>query len=243
MRLHAKASIVVLTGAGISAESGLTTFRDSGGLWENQRVEDVATPEAFQRNPLLVHGFYNQRRSQLKAVQPNAAHRALARLETEWPSEVLVVTQNVDDLHERAGTRNLIHMHGELTQARCLNCLAVHRWDKDLLPEVSCPACGRKHVLRPNIVWFGEMPFEMERINQALQDCGMFLAVGTSGVVYPAAGLVEMANPYAFTMELNLEASAVASSFLEQRLGRATERVPELVEELLEGLVTKSPSA
>jgi NAD-dependent deacetylase len=243
MRLHAKASIVVLTGAGISAESGLTTFRDSGGLWENQRVEDVATPEAFQRNPLLVHGFYNNRRAQLKAVQPNAAHRALARLEAEWPSEVLVVTQNVDDLHERAGTRNLIHMHGELTQARCMNCRAVHRWQKNLLPEVSCPSCGRKYVLRPNIVWFGEMPFEMERINQALQDCGMFLAVGTSGVVYPAAGLVEMANPCAFTVELNLEASAVASSFLEQRLGRATERVPEMVEELLAGLASKSPSA
>ena len=243
MRLHAQASIVVLTGAGISAESGLNTFRDSGGLWEDHRVEDVATPDAFQRNPLLVHGFYNARRTQLKTVQPNAAHRALARLEAEWPSDVLVITQNVDDLHERAGTRNLIHMHGELTQARCLYCSAVHRWHVDLLPEVSCPACGRKHVLRPNIVWFGEMPFEMERINQALQACGMFLAVGTSGVVYPAAGLVEMANPCAFTVELNLEASAVASSFLEQRLGKATVRVPELVEELLAGIVPRNPSS
>jgi NAD-dependent deacetylase len=235
MRLHAKAAIVVLTGAGISAESGIATFRDSGGLWENQRVEDVATPEGFQRNPLLVHRFYNERRAQLKTVQPNAAHRALARLEAEWPGGVLVVTQNVDDLHERAGSRQLVHMHGQLRQAVCQHCGTVHPWELDLLPETSCPACGRKHTLRPNIVWFGEMPLEMERIHQALAECGMFLAVGTSGVVYPAAGLVTMANAFAYTMEINKEASAVASDFVEQRLGKATERVPELVEELLSG--------
>ena len=236
MRLHANASIVVLTGAGISAESGLNTFRDSGGLWENHRVEDVATPEAFRRNPLLVQNFYNARRAQLKTVLPNAAHVALARLEAAWPGGVRVVTQNVDDLHERAGTRNLIHMHGALKQVRCQHCQVVRVWEQDLLPESSCPACGRKHELRPNIVWFGEIPFEMERIEQSLAECGLFVAVGTSGVVYPAAGLVAQANAYACTLEINMEASAVASSFLEQRLGQATVRVPELVQELLSGL-------
>ena len=233
MRLHASASIVVLTGAGISAESGLATFRDSAGLWEQHRIEDVATPEAFERNPLLVHRFYNDRRAQLKTVQPNLAHGALARLEAHWPGGVLVVTQNVDDLHERAGTQNLIHMHGQLRQARCQNCHTVHVWDGELLPESSCPGCGRKHTLRPNIVWFGEMPFELERIHRALGACGLFLAVGTSGVVYPAAGLVTMVNAFAYTMELNKEASAVASDFVEQRLGNATDLVPHLVEELL----------
>lgn len=236
MRIHTNAAIVVLTGAGISAESGLTTFRDAGGLWEGHRVEEVATPEGFRHNPLLVHNFYNARRAQLKTVTPNAAHRALALLEAQWPGGVLVVTQNVDDLHERAGTRNLIHMHGELKQVRCSACQALFHCDQDLAPEISCPACSRKHVLRPNIVWFGEMPFEMERIQDALHTCGMFLAVGTSGVVYPAAGLVELAHPLALTMEINKEASAVASSFLERRLGMATERVPELVAELLSGL-------
>ena len=236
MRLHGKASIVILTGAGISAESGLATFRDSGGLWEQHRIEDVATPEAYQRNPLLVHRFYNERRAQLRTVRPNPAHEALARLEAVWPGEVLVVTQNVDDLHERAGTRNLIHMHGQLNQAICQQCGAVHPWLVDLLPETSCPACGRKYTLRPHIVWFGELPLEMERIHAALGACGMFLAVGTSGIVYPAAGLVAEANAFAYTMEINMEASAVASEFVEQRLGKATDRVPELVDELLAGL-------
>jgi len=233
MRLHANAPIVVLTGAGISAESGLATFRDSGGLWENHRVEDVATPEAFQRNPLLVHRFYNARRAQLQTVRPNLAHEALARLEANWPGGVLVVTQNVDDLHERAGSRNLIHMHGQLLEALCQHCGTVHPWRTELLPETSCPGCGRKHSLRPNIVWFGELPYQMARIHEALEVCGMFLAVGTSGVVYPAAGLVTMANAFAYTMEINMEASAVASDFVEKRQGRATERVPEVVEELL----------
>jgi NAD-dependent deacetylase len=233
MRLHANASIVVLTGAGISAESGLTTFRDAGGLWEDHRVEDVATPEGFQRNPLMVQNFYNARRAQLKTVEPNAAHLALARLEAGWPSEVLVVTQNVDDLHERAGSRNLVHMHGELKKVRCQRCQAVLPWEGDLLPETPCPVCGCSRTLRPHIVWFGEMPFEMARIQDALQKCGLFLAVGTSGVVYPAAGLVALANPKAATVEINKEASAVASQFTEQRLGLATERVPELVDSLL----------
>lgn len=233
MRLPTRESIVILTGAGISAESGLRTFRDSGGLWENHRVEDVATPEGFRRDPALVHAFYNERRAQLKDVRPNAAHLALARLEAQWPSEVLVVTQNVDDLHDRAGSLNLVHMHGELLKVRCGRCTAVHAWAGDTGPDTPCPACGRPGGMRPHIVWFGEMPLEMERIGEALERCGLFLAVGTSGNVYPAAGFVEQVPVSARTVELNLEASNVSSRFAEQRQGPATVLVPALVEELL----------
>lgn len=232
MRVDPRLPIVVLTGAGISAESGLRTFRDAGGLWEDQRVEDVATPEGFARDPARVHRFYNQRRAQLGGAQPNAAHLALAELERRWPSEVLVVTQNVDDLHDRAGSRNLIHMHGELRKVRCLHCGAVHVWAGDADGGSLCPACGRAGGLRPHIVWFGEMPFEMERIQAALERCGLFLAVGTSGNVYPAAGFVEWVGPGCLTLELNLEPSAVNSRFFESRLGPATRLVPELVREL-----------
>lgn len=235
MRPPTQPSIVILTGAGISAESGLGTFRAAGGLWENHRVEDVATPEGFRRNPALVHAFYNQRRAQLKEAQPNAAHAALVRLERAWPAEVLVVTQNVDDLHDRAGTRNLIHMHGELLKVRCGRCGAVHRREGDASQETPCPACGRSGAIRPHIVWFGEMPLEMDRIGEALERCGLFVAVGTSGNVYPAAGFVEQVPPGARTLELNLEASNVSSRFAERRLGPATVLVPELVEELLGG--------
>jgi len=185
--MPARPSIVVLTGAGISAESGLRTFRDAGGLWENHRVEEVATPEAFQRDPALVQGFYNQRRAQLGSVRPNAAHEALVRLETHWPGEVLVVTQNVDDLHDRAGSRNLIHMHGELLKVRCERCGQVSPWVGDVTGATPCPGCGRTGSLRPHIVWFGEMPLEMPRIQEALERCGLFLAVGTSGNVYPSS--------------------------------------------------------
>ena len=233
MRPSPGSSIVVLTGAGISAESGLRTFRDSGGLWENHRVEDVATPEAFRRNPALVHTFYNQRRAQLQEALPNAAHAALARLEAEWPSEVLVVTQNVDDLHDRAGSRNLIHMHGELLKVRCAACGAVHPWTGDTDRETRCPACGRQGAMRPHIVWFGEVPFHMPAIQDALDRCGIFVAIGTSGHVYPAAGFVSWVSPACRTLELNLEASAVGSSFRERRRGPATELVPRLVAELL----------
>jgi len=233
VRLAPQVPIVVLTGAGISAESGIRTFRDSGGLWENHRVEDVATPEAFLRDPALVHQFYNERRAQLREVQPNAAHAALARLEALWPAEVLVVTQNVDDLHERAGTRSLIHMHGELLKVRCVHCARVHPWEGDTSTATLCPACGRQGGMRPHIVWFGEMPLAMERIQEALERCGLFLAVGTSGNVYPAAGFVEWVAAGTRTLELNLEASAVSSRFLEQRLGPATRLVPQLVDELL----------
>lgn len=228
----ARPSLVLLTGAGISAESGLRTFRAADGLWENHRVEDVATPEAFHRNPDLVYRFYNERRRSLAGVQPNAAHAALARLERAWPGELLLVTQNVDDLHDRAGSRNLLHMHGELRKARCLACGAVSPWENDLDHRSVCPACGRG-PLRPHIVWFGELPLEMDRIYQALERCDLFVAIGTSGHVYPAAGFVAAAAPGARTVELNLEPSLVAGAFQEHRSGRATDLVPAFVAELL----------
>jgi len=232
MRLDPKASIVVLTGAGISAESGVRTFRASDGLWEEHRIEDVATPEAFRRNPDLVQRFYNERRRQLKQVEPNAAHRALAALEQAWPGGMLLVTQNVDDLHDRAGSKNLIHMHGELGKVRCLGCGLVVAWSEDVLPGSRCPSCGQPR-LRPHIVWFGEMPFELERIGRALSACGLFVAIGTSGHVYPAAGFVDQVQGSARTLELNLEPSQISSAFEAQRQGRATELVPTLVEDLL----------
>lgn len=235
MRIPSTASIVVLTGAGISAESGLSTFRGGGGLWENHRVEDVASLEGFVRNPEAVHRFYNQRRAQVKTVEPNAAHLALAELEKVWPGDFLVVTQNVDDLHERAGSQKLIHMHGELAKVRCMICAEIFPWADDTAPDTSCPACGHTESLRPHIVWFGEMPFDLYRIGEALDKCGLFVSIGTSGIVYPAAGFVEMVNPFAYTLELNLEPSQVVTSFFETRNGKATELVPALVEELLAG--------
>lgn len=227
--------IVILTGAGISAESGLRTFRAADGLWEDHRVEDVATPEAFVRDPVLVQRFYNERRRQLRTVEPNPAHRALARLERKWPGEVLLVTQNVDDLHERAGSRNLIHMHGELLKARCLACGRVHRWEEDLDVGSRCPGCSRAGRLRPHIVWFGEMPFALDSIGDALERCSLFAAIGTSGHVYPAAGFVSLVSPSVRTLELNLEVSQISSAFQECRQGRASELVPLWVEELLAG--------
>jgi len=232
MSLPRDARIVILTGAGISAESGLRTFRAADGLWENHRVEDVATPEAFRRDPTLVYRFYNERRRGLPAVQPNAAHRALAELEQAWKGDCLLITQNVDDLHDRAGSRHLLHMHGELLRARCLACHEVSPWAGDLDGESRCPACSHG-PLRPHIVWFGEMPLEMDRIYQALERCDLFLSIGTSGHVYPAAGFVEAVGPGARTLELNLEPSLVTSAFGEHRAGRATELVPAFVQELL----------
>ena len=236
MRLPPASSIVVLTGAGISAESGLRTFRGGNGLWEDHRIEDIATPEGFQRDPALVHRFYNERRAQLAGVQPNAAHRALAELEAAWPGEFLLVTQNVDDLHDRAGSRNLLHMHGELKKVRCARCARVFPWPGDTSEAMPCPACGARPALRPHIVWFGEMPLELERIGAALKRCGLFLAIGTSGNVYPAAGFVAGVGPHATTLELNLEPSLVTDAFFEHRQGPATVRVPELVRELLAGI-------
>lgn len=229
--------IVILTGAGISKESGLDTFRDAGGIWARVRIEDVATPEAFARDPGRVQGFYNARRRGLlnPAVQPNAAHAALARLEREWPGPVLLVTQNIDDLHERAGTRSLIHMHGEMLKARCEGCGSVRPWRDDLDVATACPSCSRSGSLRPHVVWFGEMPLEMDRIMTALADCALFVSIGTSGNVYPAAGFVQEARYVggAFTLELNLEPSAGVTGFHEARHGPATVLVPAFVEELL----------
>jgi NAD-dependent deacetylase len=228
----AHSRLVLLTGAGISAESGLRTFRDADGLWERHRVEDVATPEAFRQDPDLVYRFYNERRRSLAEVQPNAAHLALARLEREWPGELLLVTQNVDDLHDRAGSRNLLHMHGELRKGRCLGCEAVLAWDADMDHASRCPVCGQGRV-RPHIVWFHEVPLDMDRIYDALERCDLFVAIGTSGHVYPAAGFVQAVRPEARTLELNLEPSLVASAFHEARAGRATDLVPAFVRDLL----------
>jgi len=230
--------LLILTGAGISAESGLRTFRDSGGLWENHRIEDVATPEAFARDPEKVHRFYNARRAQLRdpAVQPNAAHHALARLVELWPSPVLLVTQNVDDLHDRAmrgGARHLLHMHGELRKIRCTRCGKSMPWDEDLSTATPCPACKAMGGLRPDIVWFGEMPKGMELIEAAMEQCGLFLSIGTSGQVYPAAGFVQALRGRARTVELNLEPSAASDLFDEAEHGPATEVVPPFVEGLL----------
>ena len=227
-------NIVVLTGAGISAESGLATFRGPDGLWEGHRVEDVATPEAFARDPALVQAFYDARRARLRDVEPNAAHRALARLDREWPGELLIVTQNVDDLHERAGAKRVLHMHGELNSAWCLACDARMRWDADLGDHPPCPECGVAGRLRPDIVWFGEMPYEMDRIDAALMHADLFVSIGTSGAVYPAAGFVQTARYCgARTLEMNLEPSLGSNHFDESRTGPASMLVPAWVDVLL----------
>jgi NAD-dependent deacetylase len=227
-------NIVILTGAGVSAESGLATFRGADGLWEGHRVEDVCTPEAFRRDPALVHTFYDARRANLKTVEPNTAHRALARLDAEWPGELLLVTQNVDNLHERAGSKRLIHMHGELTKGWCLNCNERFSWSGPMGEGAECPRCGTSAMMRPDIVWFGEMPYEMERIDEALQRCDLFVSIGTSGAVYPAAGFVQTARYCgARTLEMNLEPSLGSVFFNESRTGPASQLVPEWVEEVL----------
>lgn len=238
MPLDPSASIIVLTGAGISRESGLHTFRDADGIWATVRIEDVATPEAFARNPKRVQEFYNARRRGLldPAVRPNPAHAALAELERRWSGPVLVVTQNIDDLHERAGSRNLIHMHGELLKAVCARCRHTQEVRSDLSVEDICPNCGRKGGLRPDVVWFGEMPYHMERIYTALTGCDLFVSIGTSGNVYPAAGFVAEAGAAgARTVELNLEPSAGATLFDESIHGPAATLVPAFVRDLLDG--------
>jgi NAD-dependent deacetylase len=216
--------IVVLTGAGLSKESGLATFRDADGLWEKYKVEDVATIDGYRRDPALVLEFYNERRRRNAAVQPNAAHIALARLEAEYPGEVLVVTQNIDPLHEMAGAKNLIHMHGEILKALCGGCGARHDWGfKDIELTSACPSCAKPGRMRPDVVWFGEMPYHMDRIEDALDACDLFLSIGTSGTVYPAAGFVMLARQAgARTVELNLEPSEGVSCFHEAVRGPAT---------------------
>lgn len=228
--------IVILTGAGISAESGLPTFRGPDGLWEGHRVEDVASPEAFARDPILVHRFYNLRRRALATVEPNAAHLAIARLQREHPGDFTLVTQNVDDLHERAGSAGVIHMHGQLRRALCAKCGAGDEWNGDLGVETACPACGETGGMRPDIVWFGEIPYRMDEIERVLGEADVFAAVGTSGHVYPAAGFVRAARfAGAHTIEFNHAGTAVSDCFEEHRVGPATAEVDRWVRELLEG--------
>ena len=227
-------NIVILTGAGISAESGLNTFRDKGGIWEKYDLMELATPEAFARDPDLVHDFYNARRTGVGQVMPNAAHYALARLEKEHPGNVSLITQNVDSLHEAAGSQKLLHMHGELNKARCVKCENVAVWKKDLSRETVCPSCGQAGHMRPHIVWFGEVPFYLDEISSCLHSCDLFISIGTSGSVYPAAGFVQAALEYgADTVELNLEPSDGERLFSTGRYGKATEIVPEFVADLL----------
>ncbi|HDG1709967.1 TPA: NAD-dependent protein deacylase [Kluyvera ascorbata] len=234
-----KPRVVVLTGAGISAESGIRTFRAADGLWEEHRVEDVATPEGYHRDPELVQRFYNERRRQLQQAEiaPNAAHLALARLEEALGENVLVVTQNIDNLHERAGNKNVLHMHGELLKVRCTQSGQVFDWPGDLTVDDRCHCCQFPAPLRPHIVWFGEMPFEMDHIYMALARADIFIAIGTSGHVYPAAGFVHEAKLHgAHTVELNLEPSQVGSEFEEKHYGLASEVVPAYVAHLLKSL-------
>lgn len=225
--------IVVLTGAGISAESGLPTFRDADGLWEGHRVEDVATPEAYDAQPDLVHGFYDVRRAALDAVDPNPAHTALARLEHRLGDDLLVVTQNIDDLHERGGSERVLHLHGRLRSALCRACGGRTEWWGDLGDRPPCPTCGVQD-LRPDVVWFGEIPHEMDRVFDALDQADLFVAIGTSGAVYPAASFVQYAaEAGARTLELNLVPSLGTHLFDEARHGPASEVVEEWVAELL----------
>ncbi len=238
--------IVILTGAGISQESGIATFRDTDGLWEKHRVEDVATPGGFRRDPDLVYSFYNARRRQLTdgTVRPNAAHLALAELERKTGGDALVITQNVDDLHERAGSKNLLHMHGELLKARCVRCGMVIPWTGDMSVFDACPACGpdpnaakgKTGRLRPHIVWFEEMPLYMPEIERALAACSTFVSIGTSGNVYPAAGFAAQARAAgAHVVEINMEPSQGARWFHSGHYGPATKTVPAWVEEYLLG--------
>ena len=229
-------NIVILTGAGVSAESGLATFRGPDGLWEGHRVEDVCTLDAFAHDPALVHAFYDARRAKLGTVEPNAAHDALSRLDAEWPGELLLVTQNVDDLHERAGSKRLIHMHGELAKGWCLACDQRFAWAGAMGEGATCPVCQVSGRVRPDIVWFGEMPYAMERIDDAVRACDLFVSIGTSGAVYPAAGFVQTARYCgARTLEINLEPSIGSTFFSECRIGRAAELVPGWVSEVLGG--------
>lgn len=229
--------VVVLTGAGISAESGLRTFRDSDGLWEGYSPEEVATPEAFYANPGLVQRFYDERRAQLGTVEPNAAHRALAKLEAALGDDFLLITQNVDDLHERAGSQRVLHMHGTLTNALCSGCGVRIPWSGPLLDAAPCVGCHGM-TLRPDIVWFGEMPYHLDEIDAAIRRTQTFISIGTSGNVYPAAGFSSYAKAVgAHTVELNLEPSLGIDSFLEHHHGPATQVVPQWIDGFLSALV------
>ena len=229
--------IVVLTGAGVSAESGVATFRASDGLWYEHRIEDVATPEGFARDPALVHRFYNERRKALRTVHPNAAHEALAAFESRFLAgegrEYLLITQNIDDLHERAGSSSLVHMHGEIAKMSCTACAAICPTTQEISTGDRCPGCAAAGGLRPHVVWFGEMPLELERIYAALARCEIFISIGTSGNVSPASDFVRTAKEAgAYAAELNLEPSAGSDMFDEVRHGAATEVVPPFLAEI-----------
>jgi NAD-dependent deacetylase len=224
---------VILTGAGISAESGIRTFRDSNGLWEGHRVEEVASPQGFVANPELVNNFYNERRDQLDTVEPNEAHKALAKLESVLKDDLLLITQNVDDLHERAGSKKVLHMHGELLKKRCSWCHEITECDANISVDDECKACKKTRGMRPHIVWFGEMPFYMAECEHALQECELFISIGTSGNVYPAAGFCSLAKN-AVTVEINLKKSEIASQFDEAHYGKATIEVTKFVDSILE---------
>lgn len=225
-------SIVILTGAGVSAESGVKTFRDNNGLWENHRFEDVATPQAFAADPVLVHKFYNARRAQLKEVSTNAAHLALAELEKSWAGDFLLITQNVDDLHDRAGSEKLLHMHGELRKVKCVKCNHHTLWEEDLFQETKCPQCGRDHCLRPDIVWFGEMPYHLDDCFHACATADIFISIGTSGEVYPAAGFVSHTPETCRRIEVNPKSTGISRQFEEHLEGPAAELLPEFLKGL-----------
>ncbi|MER2252613.1 NAD-dependent deacylase [Methylorubrum podarium] len=234
-------TVFVLTGAGISAESGLGTFRDRDGVWARFDPMRLATPEGFAADPVLVHEFYNHRRRDARAAAPNPAHAALARLEAGLAARggrLFLCTQNIDDLHERAGSRHVVHMHGEVLRARCTACGTETVWHEDLGVETPCPHCGRRETMRPDVVWFGEMPKQLDVIDEALAEADLFVAVGTSGAVYPAAGNVAQARAFGIpTLALTLEAADNAGLFEATRLGRASETVPAFVDEVLSAKV------
>jgi NAD-dependent deacetylase len=230
-------AIFVLTGAGLSAESGLGTFRDTDGIWQQFKIEDYATPEAFARDPLKVQGFYNARRAGLVQANPNSAHQALADLQRAWAQKggrVTLCTQNIDDLLEKAGAEEVVHMHGELAMAWCTFCDSRSQWVDDILPDSACPVCDAEGSLRPDVVWFGEMPYQMDMIYERLAEAELFVSIGTSGSVYPAAGFVNAAHAAGIpAMEINLEPSDNAAAFQRTRYGKASETVPAWVAEMI----------
>lgn len=230
--------IFILTGAGVSADSGLGTFRDKGGLWSQYKIEDVASIDGYERDPGKVLDFYNMRRSVHKSVEPNAAHQALALLQTTWDArggEVTLCTQNIDNLHEKGGAPRVLHMHGEIGKRRCHACGDLQPNDGELFLELGCEACGRLGLLRPHVVWFGEQPLFMDEIHEALARAELFVAIGTSGAVYPAASFVEYARRARIaTLEINLEPSDRANKFADAIYGRAIDTVPAWVNDLIQ---------
>ncbi len=227
-------NIVILTGAGISAESGLATFRSANGLWNNHKVEDVATIEAFERNPAYVHEFYNELKKELVKAKPNAAHLAITRLQNEYPAQISVITQNVDTLHEKAGNKNVYHIHGQINQAVCLNCGHILETFGDVDTETTCPHCGIAGMMKPNIVFFGENLLCMDKVDRLLANCDLFLSIGTSGVVFPAASFVQIAKyNNARTLDFNLEPTSNNYYFDKHIYGQAGTTLPAFVDELL----------